>query len=138
MWRSLASPHTTLVVYMPGENYAAVAEQLVSAGFAKSMPCVVISNATKSQQESYRTTIAQLPQVFTGEPVPWNAPRKVDVLLRPHVRHYCRGWEKPALQLLIVRDERIDVSMRPAPIQDPLMHFTQASSMGSMWSWSSL
>ncbi len=64
-WRSLASPHTTLVVYMPGENYAAVAEQLVSAGFAKSMPCVVISNATKRQQESYRTTIAQLAQVST-------------------------------------------------------------------------
>jgi len=61
-WSSLASSDTTFVVYMPGENYADLARQLVNAGFAADTPCVAISNATKQQQQLYRTTIAHLPQ----------------------------------------------------------------------------
>ncbi len=62
-WHSLASPDTTFVVYMPGENYAEVAKQLMSAGFAADMPCIAISNATKAQQQLHRTTVARLSQV---------------------------------------------------------------------------
>ena len=61
-WRSLASPDTTFVVYMPGESYGEIAKQLMDAGFAEDMPCVAISNATKMQQQLYRTTINQLSQ----------------------------------------------------------------------------
>jgi uroporphyrin-III C-methyltransferase len=61
-WCSLASSDTTFVVYMPGENYADLARQLMNAGFAADTPCVAISNATKTQQQLYRATIAQLPQ----------------------------------------------------------------------------
>ena len=59
-WPALASPDTTFVVYMPGENYAEVAKQLMSAGFTSDMPCIAISNATKAQQQIHHTTIAQL------------------------------------------------------------------------------
>jgi uroporphyrin-III C-methyltransferase len=62
-WKSLASPDTTLVIYMPGENYAGLAKQLMSAGFAEDMPCIAISNATRTHQRSYHTTIAQLSEV---------------------------------------------------------------------------
>jgi uroporphyrin-III C-methyltransferase len=62
-WSRLASAETTFVVYMPGENYGDLAEQLMKAGFAADTPCVAVSNATKAQQQLYHTTVAQLPHV---------------------------------------------------------------------------
>jgi len=61
-WSRLASAETTFVVYMPGENYSDLAMQLMNAGFAADVPCIAISNATKTQQQLHRTTISQLPQ----------------------------------------------------------------------------
>jgi uroporphyrin-III C-methyltransferase len=48
---------------MPGDNYAALAKELLNAGFAEDIPCTAISNATRTQQRSYHTTIAQLSAV---------------------------------------------------------------------------
>jgi len=59
-WSQLAARGSTLVIYMPGQNYRATAAKLKAAGLATETPCAVISRATTSQQRTYRTTIAGL------------------------------------------------------------------------------
>ena len=59
-WNKLAGSGATLVIYMPGQDYAAVAAKLRAAGVKGSTPCAVISRATTPEQRSHRTTIAEL------------------------------------------------------------------------------
>jgi uroporphyrin-III C-methyltransferase len=51
---------TTLVLYMPGAEYAEVAQRLRDAGLPEDLPCVIVSNATSSQQQIRWTTVAGL------------------------------------------------------------------------------
>lgn len=44
-WACL-TPATTLVLYMPGPDYAEVARRLEDAGLPQDLPCAVVSNAT--------------------------------------------------------------------------------------------
>jgi uroporphyrin-III C-methyltransferase len=53
---------TTYVIYMPGNRYAALAEELQHAGIGAEIPCVVISRATTKGETIYRTTVGRLPQ----------------------------------------------------------------------------
>ena len=53
---------TTLVLYMPGADYAEVAQRLRDAGLPEDLPCVIVSNATTSQQQIRWTTVAGLCQ----------------------------------------------------------------------------
>jgi uroporphyrin-III C-methyltransferase len=59
-WSKLAGSGSTLVVYMPGRRYGDLAEKLRSAGLDAETPCAVISRATTWQQQTYRTTVAEL------------------------------------------------------------------------------
>jgi len=59
-WGTLGGADATLVVYMPGHNYAGMAAQLASAGFTKDTPCAIISRATTPQQKVHLTTISSL------------------------------------------------------------------------------
>jgi uroporphyrin-III C-methyltransferase len=59
-WSRAAASHSTLVVYMPGHNYAEVARRLTKAGFAGEIPCAVISRATTAEQRVHRATISEL------------------------------------------------------------------------------
>ena len=59
-WSKLAGSGTTLVIYMPGETYSAVAAKLRAAGLAGATPCAVISRATTMQQQTHLTSIAEL------------------------------------------------------------------------------
>lgn len=59
-WRDLASSDSTLVVYMPGDNYAELGRRLRDAGFMSDTPCLVISKIATAQQQLYRTTLAEL------------------------------------------------------------------------------
>jgi uroporphyrin-III C-methyltransferase len=59
-WTKLAGSGATLVIYMPGQNYTDVAARLHASGRAGDTPCVVISRATTPQQQSHRSTIAEL------------------------------------------------------------------------------
>lgn len=59
-WSTLAGSGATLVIYMPGQNYSEVAAKLRAAGLAGEMPCAVISRATTPQQQTHRSTIAEL------------------------------------------------------------------------------
>jgi len=60
-WKKFVSSGATLAIYMPGQDYAAVAERLVSAGLDPGTPCAVISRATTPDQEVLLTILRQLP-----------------------------------------------------------------------------
>ena len=53
---------STLVLYMPGADYAEVARQMRDAGLADDLPCVIVSNATTPRQQIRRTSVAALAQ----------------------------------------------------------------------------
>jgi uroporphyrin-III C-methyltransferase len=59
-WSALASSGATLVVYMPGHDYARIARKLADAGFAPDTPCAIASKATTSAQQTYSTTVEHL------------------------------------------------------------------------------
>ena len=61
-WNKLAVSGATLVIYMPGPNYAATSSRLKAAGLADDTPCAVISRATTTQQQGFRTKVGQLSQ----------------------------------------------------------------------------
>jgi uroporphyrin-III C-methyltransferase len=51
---------TTLVLYMPGADYAEVSERLLAGGLPADLPCVIVSHATDSQQQVRWSNIARL------------------------------------------------------------------------------
>jgi len=59
-WSRFVGSGATLVIYMPGQNYADVASKLTAAGLARETPCAVISRATTRQQRVHRTTVMNL------------------------------------------------------------------------------
>jgi siroheme synthase len=58
-WAAI-SISTTLVLYMPGADYADVARRLRAAGQPEDLPCVIVSNATTPQQQIRWTTVGNL------------------------------------------------------------------------------
>jgi uroporphyrin-III C-methyltransferase len=59
-WKALAALRATLVVYMPGNQYAAISRQLLLSGFPPEVPCAIISRATTEQEQVHRTTVRAL------------------------------------------------------------------------------
>jgi uroporphyrin-III C-methyltransferase len=59
-WKRFAGSESTLVVYMPGQNYVELSGRLTAAGVAREIPCAIISRATTPQERVYRTTVAEL------------------------------------------------------------------------------
>jgi uroporphyrin-III C-methyltransferase len=51
---------TTLVLYMPGADYAEVSERLLAGGLPADLPCVIVSHATDSQQQVRWSNVARL------------------------------------------------------------------------------
>lgn len=58
-WSGLTST-TTLVLYMPGANYAEVAERLCEAGLPGDLPCVIVSGACGPQQQIRWSNVERL------------------------------------------------------------------------------
>lgn len=58
-WGCLTSA-TTLVLYMPGLDYAEVARRLVDAGLPNDLPCVIVSGASGSQQQVRWSSVGAL------------------------------------------------------------------------------
>lgn len=58
-WGGISST-TTLVLYMPGTDYARVMEQLRDAGWPDDMPCAIVSQASGKDQEIRSTVLAKL------------------------------------------------------------------------------
>jgi uroporphyrin-III C-methyltransferase len=59
-WCKLATSGATLVIYMPGQNYADISSRLRAAGLAGDTPCAIISRATTRHQRTHRTTVRDL------------------------------------------------------------------------------
>ena len=58
-WAAISSS-TTLVLYMPGADYAEVSRRLIEAGQPEDLPCVIVSNATTPHQQIRWTTVSSL------------------------------------------------------------------------------
>jgi uroporphyrin-III C-methyltransferase len=61
-WSKLASSGSTLVIYMPGQNYRELASKLQAAGLSAETPCAVISRASTRQQRTHVTKVGSLAQ----------------------------------------------------------------------------
>jgi siroheme synthase len=59
-WRSLAANNSTLVIYMPGRNFAALQQELLYAGLDAETPAAIVSSASTPEQREHCTTLGQL------------------------------------------------------------------------------
>jgi len=66
-WLEAGRADTTLMIYMPGRDLAAVRENLRGAGVSLATPCVVISSVSTAAQRVTRTTLAGLASVLLIE-----------------------------------------------------------------------
>jgi uroporphyrin-III C-methyltransferase len=58
-WGAVTSA-TTLVLYMPGAEYAEVSERLLDGGLPADLPCVIVSSATGSSQSLRWSNVGRL------------------------------------------------------------------------------
>jgi uroporphyrin-III C-methyltransferase len=54
------TPETTIAIYMPGTHYGDVAAQLIENGLSGETPCVVVSQASRAEQQVRWSSIAAL------------------------------------------------------------------------------
>lgn len=59
-WRKFVASGATLVIYMPGHQYGAIATRLKAAGALDHTPCAIVSRASTQEQQLYPTTIGEL------------------------------------------------------------------------------
>ncbi|HEX5434808.1 MAG TPA: SAM-dependent methyltransferase, partial [Candidatus Angelobacter sp.] len=52
---------TTFAVYMPGPDYSRTARLLIDSGLNANTPCVLVSNASRSEQQVCHITLSDLP-----------------------------------------------------------------------------
>lgn len=62
-WENFVGSAATLVIYMPGTNYAEIGRQLQKAGLTAEVPCALIARATRSDEQTQLTTIEKLADV---------------------------------------------------------------------------
>lgn len=65
-WAGAFPDESTLVIYMPGRDFAALAANLIQSGIAPATPCVAVSKATTSEQFATTTTVEKLRSVEIG------------------------------------------------------------------------
>jgi uroporphyrin-III C-methyltransferase len=58
-WAAI-TPETTIAIYMPGTHYGEVAARLVENGLSPETPCVVVSQASRAEQQVRWSSIAAL------------------------------------------------------------------------------
>jgi len=61
-WRNFVASGATLVIYMPGSSYGALARDLRGSGLRADTPCLIVSRAGAAQQLTVRTTLRKLAQ----------------------------------------------------------------------------
>ena len=59
-WEGAFPQDATLVIYMPGRKFRALADDLIASGIASDTPCVAISNATTDDEHVLASTLAQI------------------------------------------------------------------------------
>jgi uroporphyrin-III C-methyltransferase len=65
-WAGALPEDATLVIYMPGRKFRALAQDLISSGISGETPCVAISKATAADEHVYCTTLARLDDGAVG------------------------------------------------------------------------
>jgi uroporphyrin-III C-methyltransferase len=105
------SPATTLVLYMPGPDYAEVSERLGDAGLPPELPCVIVSNATSSQQQVRWTNVAKLAY---EEKLPAPALLIVGRVASQQVREIGAAFWREESAFAVPAEKESDVFKRPA------------------------
>jgi len=97
-WKEIARPGATLVIYMPGPDYARLASELIASGVPFDVPCAVVSRAGSADEATTYTDVGglakALPQapsiVIVGEVARHGAPQATTPLpLNDEVRALC-------------------------------------------------
>ena len=57
-WTGALPEEATLVIYMPGRKFRALAQDLISSGISGETPCVAISKATAADEQVYISTLS--------------------------------------------------------------------------------
>lgn len=58
-WAAI-TPQTTIAIYMPGTHYGEVAAHLIENGISAETPCVIVSHATRAEQQVRWSILAAL------------------------------------------------------------------------------
>lgn len=56
-WEGAFPEDSTLVIYMPGRRFRALADDLIASGIAASVPCVAVSKASTPAEHVHTTTL---------------------------------------------------------------------------------
>lgn len=59
-WPDRLPSNATVVVYMPGHDFAVLQSRLIVSGVAPEVPCAIISGATSEAEQVHVTTVSQL------------------------------------------------------------------------------
>ena len=65
-WTGAFPEEATLVIYMPGRRFRALAEELIAAGIAAETPCVAVSHASRPEQQVHATTLGSIDDTKVG------------------------------------------------------------------------
>ncbi len=67
-WKEVAREDATLIVYMPGNDFCPLREELLAAGLSRDTPAILISRIGMPQQQQHVATLADLdglPPMYT-------------------------------------------------------------------------
>ena len=59
-WTGTFPEDATLVIYMPGRNFRALADELIASGISPETPCAAVSKATTPQEQVHTTSLGAL------------------------------------------------------------------------------
>lgn len=65
-WEGAFPDDATLVIYMPGRKFRALADDLVASGIDAQTPCVAISKATAPDEQVFSSTLARIEDKDVG------------------------------------------------------------------------
>ncbi len=65
-WEGAFPKDATLVVYMPGRRFRALADELIASGIDAATPCVAVSKATTAEERVLRSTLAEIADEAVG------------------------------------------------------------------------
>ena len=65
-WEGAFPKDATLIVYMPGRRFRALADELIASGIDGQTPCIAVSNATMADELVLRTTLAAITDEAVG------------------------------------------------------------------------
>lgn len=65
-WTGAFPLDATLVIYMPGRNFRALADDLISSGIAADTPCVAVSKASTAAERVHAATLGSIEDAAIG------------------------------------------------------------------------